>query len=356
METSVHDAQRLKELQALPLGRKVQITQTRIIEWYQHWKGKVVVSFSGGKDSTVLLTIARQLYPDIPAVFCNTGLEYPEIQKFVRDFGNVDIITPEMRFDRVVSAYGYPLISKEVSEAVYYARAIRKEGEPEKFWSRKHFKEERKKTSFYPMLKWLPLASELPALIGHKCCNYMKKYPDSKYRKQNNYKPIIGTLAEESWIRRQKWYKTGCNSFEGQKAASKPLSFWTEQDILQYLSDYGIKIASVYGDIVGEPGNLHCTGCTRTGCVFCGFGAHLEKGETRFQRLARTHPRQYEYCIGGGQWSDNPHYDPTAPEYDGEWKNWNPKMIWTPSKEGLGMGKLFDMVNDIYGKELIRYK
>ena len=56
METSVHDAQRLKELQALPLGRKVQITQTRIIEWYQHWKSKVVVPFSGGKDSTVLLT------------------------------------------------------------------------------------------------------------------------------------------------------------------------------------------------------------------------------------------------------------------------------------------------------------
>lgn len=53
----------LKALQALPLERKIFITQTRIIEWYQKFKGQVYVSFSGGKDSTVLLHIARQLYP-----------------------------------------------------------------------------------------------------------------------------------------------------------------------------------------------------------------------------------------------------------------------------------------------------
>ena len=81
---AVHTAERLKELQALPLSRKIQITQTRIIEWYIHFGGNVCVSFSGGKDSTVLLHIARQIYPDIPAVFSNTGLEYPEIQRFVR--------------------------------------------------------------------------------------------------------------------------------------------------------------------------------------------------------------------------------------------------------------------------------
>ena len=121
----VHDAERLKELQALPLPRKIQITQTRIIEWYQHYDGNVCVSFSGGKDSTVLLHIARQIYPDIPAVFSNTGLEYAEIQRFVKSWDNVDIIVPEMRFDEVVSTYGYPLIGKEVAEAIHYARKIR---------------------------------------------------------------------------------------------------------------------------------------------------------------------------------------------------------------------------------------
>lgn len=122
---AVHDAARLKELQALPLERKIQITQTRIIEWYEHYNGQVCVSFSGGKDSTVLLHIARRLYPNIPAVFSNTGLEYPEIQRFVKSFDNVDIVTPSMRFDDVITTYGYPLIGKEVAEAIYYARRLR---------------------------------------------------------------------------------------------------------------------------------------------------------------------------------------------------------------------------------------
>ena len=125
MTQAVHDAQRLLELQALPLERKIQITQTRIIEWYQHYKGNVCVSFSGGKDSTVLLHIARQIYPNIPAVFSDTGLEYPEIREFVKSFDNVDIIRPKMNFGQVITTYGYPLIGKEVAEAIYYARRIR---------------------------------------------------------------------------------------------------------------------------------------------------------------------------------------------------------------------------------------
>lgn len=118
----IHDAQRLKELQSLPLYRKIQITQARIIEWYKHWNGNVYVSFSGGKDSTVLLHIVRSMFPDVPAVFSNTGLEYPEIQKFVKSFDNVTTIYPKMKFIDVIGTYGYPLIGKEVSEAIYYAR------------------------------------------------------------------------------------------------------------------------------------------------------------------------------------------------------------------------------------------
>ena len=85
----------------------------------------VCVSFSGGKDSTVLLDIVRKIYPHVPAVFSNTGLEYPEIQKFVKGYDNVDIVIPEMRFDEVIKTYGYPLIGKEVAEAIHYARRIR---------------------------------------------------------------------------------------------------------------------------------------------------------------------------------------------------------------------------------------
>ena len=140
----------------------------------------------------------------------------------------------------------------------------------------------------------------------------MKKKPIKEYQKETKRVPYIGTLTEESKLREQAWLKHGCNAFDNAKKTSQPLSFWTEQDVLRYIKENGIEIASVYGEIVATDKSgfeyepmygiacpLKCTGCNRTGCIFCGFGAHLEKGETRFQRLARTHPRQYEYCIGG---------------------------------------------------------
>lgn len=419
---AVHDAKRLEELRALPLERKIQITQTRIIEWYNHYHGNVVVSFSGGKDSTVLLHLVRSIFPDVKAVFSNTGLEYPEIQKHVMSIENVDIVRPTMRFDEVISTYGYPLIGKEVAEAIYYARRIRSQsggvlrdhpkkgrhpssGKWEDYhrtilapdldnprsreinWNRRagiaptgqtgeggvfsNPEEQFGQKSQFNKEKWLPLVYT-PFMISHYCCHKMKKSPMKKYQHEHHLYPILGTLAEESRFRKQAWIRHGCNAFDSVSPSSQPLSFWTEQDILAYIVKYDLPIASVYGDIVsvhdgaeypakdmtGQIGcNLKCTGCDRTGCIFCGFGFHLEKkGETRFQRLAKTHPRQYEYSIGGGQWVDNPYYDATAPEYDGQWKNWNPKKIWVPSKKGLGMVKVFDMANEIYGKDFYRYE
>lgn len=224
--------------------------------------------------------------------------------------------------------------------------------------------------SLFSKKKWLPLCNETQFLISHYCCNIMKKNVLKGYQKETHRVPYLGTMAEESRLREQKWIQHGCNAFESGKQVSAPLSFWTEQDILQYIKQEGLEIASVYGDIVevddngfeyydnllGNQCKLKCTGCDRTGCIFCLFGMGLEKGKTRLQRLAETHPRQYEYCLGGGQWVDNPKYDPTAPEYDGEWKNWNPKKIWVPSKKGLGMKKVMDDVNQIYGKDYLRYE
>lgn len=197
----------------------------------------------------------------------------------------------------------------------------------------------------------------------------MKKNVLKGYQRKTHRVPYLGTMAEESRLRTQKWIQNGCNAFESGKQVSAPLSFWTEQDVLHYIKRYGLEIASVYGDIVnvdssgceyydnllGDSCTLKCTKCDRTGCVFCGFGCHIEK-TPRFVRLSETHPKQYEYCMNGGQWVDNPTYDPAAPEYDGEWKNWNPKKIWVPSKEGLGMRKVFQDLNQLYGKDFIKYE
>ena len=107
-----HTKEDLKELQSKSLEEKIQISTARIIEWYEHWDGKVAVSFSGGKDSTVLLDLVRNVYPDVIAVYSDTGLEFPEIRTFVKSFDNVAIVKPKLTFGEVVTKFGYPVISK----------------------------------------------------------------------------------------------------------------------------------------------------------------------------------------------------------------------------------------------------
>lgn len=119
------DISDLRQKQALPLMAKVHMSQARIREWYEHWQGDVFVSFSGGKDSTVLAHLVHEYYPDVPLVFSNTGLEYPEIQAFARKMG-AEFIRPKMVFSEVVTKYGYPIISKEVSETIMGARRLKK--------------------------------------------------------------------------------------------------------------------------------------------------------------------------------------------------------------------------------------
>lgn len=117
------DKSDLRQRQALPLRAKVLMSQNRIREWYDHWNGDVYISFSGGKDSTVLADLVHDLYPNVPLVFSNTGLEYPEIQSFAKAKG-AEFVRPKMMFSEVISTYGYPIISKENAEAIYYARRI----------------------------------------------------------------------------------------------------------------------------------------------------------------------------------------------------------------------------------------
>ncbi len=157
---------------------------------------------------------------------------------------------------------------------------------------------------------------EAPFEISNKCCNVMKKEPAHRYEKETGRKPITAQMASESRLRTQKWIQSGCNAFNATHPISNPMSFWMEQDVLTYIYEHKLEICSVYGDIVtdyaamGQVENqmslsdfggfdkerpiLKCTGCSRTGCCLCCFGAHLEKpGEERLLRLKETHPGMY---------------------------------------------------------------
>lgn len=286
----------LKQMQSLPLEAKIKMTEERIKIWYETFDGQVYVSFSGGKDSTVLLDICRKMYPEIEAVFSDTGLEYPEIRQFVKQFDSVTIVRPEKSFREVILERGYPVVSKEVARAVKYSKKSNTKSAKyymEKFNGTHLYKGEK---SSYNMEKWKFLL-DAPFEIDSSCCDIMKKKPFHQFEKKTGKKPIVGTMANESRLRTQKWLKYGCNSFNSKNPKSTPMSFWTEQDVLEYLRTYNIPYCSVYGDIIEVKGKLKTTKCDRTGCMFCMFGCHLEKEPNRFQRMKETHPKQYEYCM-----------------------------------------------------------
>lgn len=269
----------------MPLDLKEGYTAKRIRSWYEHWHGQVYVSFSGGKDSTVLLDQVRRLYPEVPAVFVDTGLEYPEIRDFVKAIGNVVWLRPRMTFKQVIEKYGYPVISKKVSMGLdryrntksQHQKLLRLYGGTNPSSGKKQ----------YPSIpkKWRFLV-DAPFKCSEQCCFALKKSPIKMYNRKSGLKAFVGTMACESNLREQQHLKTGCNAFDAKEPISTPLSFWGEEDIWAYIEKYDLSYSPIYD--MGE---------SRTGCMFCMFGVHMEKGENRFQRMQRTHPVQYDYCI-----------------------------------------------------------
>lgn len=415
----------LQRFQAECLDDKIQRSLAKIGSWYSYWDYNVYVAFSGGIDSSVLADLCAKwckiIKKPLYLVFSNTGLEYPEIQKHVKTFAkwleekygievNLEILRPEMRFDQVIKTYGYPIISKEVSNTIrgarksindgVYSHRLCKLGVTDDEYgglydSGKYDYKKSLEDSKFTLHKWRPLI-DLDCDISEECCQIMKKTPMAEYEKRTGRKPIIGTMACESMNRENAWFKNGCNAFYSRDPKSTPMAFWLKQDVLQYVKEFKLPIAAVYGEVVyeddpdqyrmeelGIPGcgteRLKTTGCERTGCIFCGFGCHREAPPSRFEQLKQTHPRQYQYCIGGGEYvwiGERKHDDGTWGEFDlinedGEPMNeteveefmelykdnecYRFKKVWQPNKQGLGFGHVFDELNKIYGDDFIRY-
>ena len=292
----------LRILQALPLELKIEKSKIRITEFVQYFgEENVYISFSGGKDSTALLHLIRSLYPNIKAVYCDTGLEYPEIKTFIKTFDNIEIIRPEASFRDVLRLKGYPIISKEQAHQIQYARYSKLLGDDEtyeRYVTGKRIDSKTGETYQYRPLSQLALKLlDSDFLISDECCQIMKKKPFKKYEHENNIYGFTGLLAEESALRERQYLQHTCNTYDGARPHSTPLAFWTEQDILKYLKDNNVPIASVYGDIIMEKGIYKTTKCSRTGCCYCLFGIQQEKEPNRIQQLALTHPKIYEYCM-----------------------------------------------------------
>lgn len=273
----------LKKRQSWSLHQKIDHA-IGTVEAFMARTGKVpYVSFSGGKDSTVLLDLIRRfLKPDIKAVFCNTGNEFPEIVKFVRRTENVTVIRPEMTVRQVLEKYGFPLISKEQAQYIWEARHTNSErllfqrlnGRPKGRYRAKISE------------RW-KLLINTPFEVSHRCCECLKKRPFRKYIKESGELPILGVIAGESNLRMSHYIaRGGCNAFEGKRPTSYPLSIWTDADIWAYMKEFKVPYCELYDK-----------GADRTGCMFCGFGAHIEK-TSRFARLRELHPKAYDIFMG----------------------------------------------------------
>ncbi len=269
----------LKQRQSLSLEAKILMTNKKIREWYKHWEGDVYVSFSGGKDSTVLLDLVRKIYPNVPAVFVDTGLEYPEIKDFVRNIDNVEWVRPKMPFFKVIEKYGYPVISKEQSQFIQQFRVAKSKKTRDTRWNGNEYGRGKISEKWKYLLK-------TDIKISEECCNVMKKNPSKQYEKQTNKKPYVGTMTGESALRVQKYLREGCNAFDNKRPTSTPIAFWKEDDVWAYIKTNSLPYSKIYD-----------MGFERTGCMFCMFGVHLEKGENRFQKMAKSHPKEYDYCI-----------------------------------------------------------
>lgn len=400
-----HTISDLYQMQSLPLSAKIRMTEYRIREWVDYYGDDgVYISFSGGKDSTVLLDIARKMYPKIGAVYVDTGLEYPEVREFVKLHENVEIIRPKMNFRQIIIKYGYPMIGKEVAGCVYGARRYveklaeqekgagsgeiisnysymadlvgidrreDRENEAYKSLSRGEIpstdiktpvrylilqgkyphKENGVETSEYSKMynkERYKFFLDAPFEISDHCCSIMKKAPMHNYAKKTGKMPMTAQMASESRLRTTNWLKNGCNGFDMKSPISNPMSFWTEQDVLEYIYHNHIPIADVYGEVVADYGGgqaqgnsmdlgifdvgkpvFDTTGCNRTGCVYCGFGCHREKSPNRWELAEKlSNPEIIDYMMRGGTFDE--------------------KGIWKPDSRGLGFWFVIEWIN-IYG-------
>lgn len=260
---------------SLSLEDKVQWALHRIAEYNEELNNKTYVAYSGGKDSIVLLHLARQVNKQTPAVYIDTGLEFPEVRSFALATTGLIKIKPKMTFHECLKRYGIPYPSKEVAGAIYMARNTGSEKLRNKIIKGEG------RTLIPKRYKYL-LSCKFD--VSAQCCYHLKKKPSERLARSTNYSSMVGVRADESRLRGLIYNTRGCLT-TGKTNRAWPLALWTDADIWQYIKENNLAVPEIYS--MGYP---------RTGCIFCLFGADMDT-EPRMVRLKNTHPKLYNYCM-----------------------------------------------------------
>lgn len=244
------------------------------------------ISFSGGKDSTVLSKIIDIALPDnkIPRVFFNTGIEYKAILQFVKSEAEKDsrfiIYNSGVKIREMLEEKGYPFKSKEFSQKMaIYQRSGRTKTVTDYLGETGN----KAKSFCCPEKLKLMFSSDVPFKISDKCCIELKKKVSERFAEQYN-KPIVMTGMRKAEGGNRKSVQ-GCTVFDkGKLHKFHPLFPVTADFIDKAIYIYQISLCSLYY----PPYNFE-----RTGCKGCPFNMKLKKQLAVMEKLL---PDEYKQC------------------------------------------------------------
>jgi len=245
------------------------------------------LSFSGGKDSTVMSALIDQAIPNrIPRVYADTGIDYNLIHDFVRECQKNDdrvvIIKPTVPIKKMLEKEGYPFKSKAHSSFVDRYQKIGKSLSVAQYLGERTDKEPWSSFKSCPKILKYQFSEDFNLKISDKCCIRLKEDPIKKWAIENNKKyGIVGIMASEQGRRSN----AKCLAFRAGKLKNfQPLAPLTKEWEDWYIKKQNIKICSIYK----EPYNFD-----RTGCKGCPFAINLQN---ELDILSKYFPNERKQC------------------------------------------------------------
>ncbi len=256
----------LARAQALPLTEKIALAKHLIVQGLS--LGKPVIAWSGGKDSTVLLHLVRRFTPEIPVIWNNTGVEFPETWPFIKRMAeewklNLHIAKPApgVTFWSCVEKYGWPLFGKDIRSSTDH------------HVGRRLSKRKQKAVGV--------------ARMSSYCCDHLKELPSKRVEEQLGAKVnFVGNLVGESQMRWWAWLDRG-ELYYGKKRKRWivwPLWAWIDDDVWGYHSRFSLPFCKLY-----EMGHK------RNGCWPCGMDIGIP--ENHLSRLRLSHPKLWRFLM-----------------------------------------------------------
>lgn len=239
------------------------------------------ISFSGGKDSTILHYLIDLALPNnrIPRVFANTGIEYIDIVNFVKEMAKNDnrfiILNQDANIIKTLKQYGYPFKSKEHSQKVWRGQNLIRKGKELSPFLQSYITDDYKGRPCPKILRY-QFKKNMPFKISDNCCVKLKKALLNKTKKKI---AITGMRSGEGGARVQ----LTCLSHNNEKF--NPLIVITNKWEDEFIKRFNIKICNLYN----PPYNFK-----RTGCKGCPFNKNIQKDlDTMYKFL----PNEYKQCL-----------------------------------------------------------